>query len=217
MAISRIYSALSWHMVIRQFGSRSVGRRLKRLDVGSATLGDFSQHRRAECEESQALAASSWAPMTPRRYAIGTRSTSGSTFSLGVEQPSTGLTPKATWPRELRLGRSVQRMASTSLRAVDLHGQLTGRRSGSKRCARRLQCAREDRRLRVREIRMGHGSRGQQGWTLATATRAMKFGYSRGGSTSNSSLNRQLGQQERTNCRHVQRLPEYAQLGEDRN
>jgi len=37
----------------------------------------------------------------------------------------------------------------------------------------RLQCAREDRRLGVREIRMGHGSRGQQGWTLATATRTM--------------------------------------------
>src|SRR6266849_8671675 len=54
----------------------------------------------------------------------------------------------------------------------------------------RLQRAREDRRLGVREIRMGHGSRGQQSGTLATATRAMKFGYSPGGPTSNPSLNR---------------------------
>src|SRR5207248_829132 len=34
-----------------------------------------------------------------------------------VERPSTGLTPKATRPRELRPGRSVQQTASTSLRA----------------------------------------------------------------------------------------------------
>src|SRR5438874_12852649 len=38
-------------------------------------------------------------------------------FRTGVERLSTGLTPKATQPRELRPGRSVQQTASTSLRA----------------------------------------------------------------------------------------------------
>src|SRR5437867_1760374 len=86
-------------------------------------------------------------------------------------------------------------------------GQLSSRRSGStsQGTARgRLQRAREDRRLGVREIRMGHGSRGQQSGTLATATRAMKFGYSPEGPTSNPSLER-LPDRQHASCRRQAR------------
>jgi hypothetical protein len=57
------------------------------------------------------------------------------------------------------------------------HGQLSG--GGSPRpyqslARRRVQRSREDRRLRLRKIWLGHRSRGKQGRTLATACRKVR-------------------------------------------